>query len=435
MQIQKYSVPSDIIALRQLEFVDTLVGWAHQVYLVGGAVRDMLLNREVKDYDLLVIDTQFRQDLVALEIPQGLERIKLLIEPFGVVNIVGESFGILKFRPHSHPELEFDIAVPRTETKVGEGHQGFVVNTENVTLEEDLLRRDFTINAIALDLQTFLLVDPYKGYEDIQNKLIRVVNPQAFHEDPLRMLRAAQFAARFMFELDERTVDLIRENAHLINQISGERIYTEFEKIALKGNPGQGGWVLINTGIFEALFGEKQQYSRYWLRHPQTTAELVWFLTYGLENVLPETFWVERLHGDIDGLREIEALRILQNQARCTSASSIGQNRYVVHQAYLKSSRTLKTTLYPDVMRPYLFDLASGSYPKTLKEVEIKGTDLLEVGYQGKVVGDALKAALLGIYSEEVRNEKAALLAFVQERLPLVKHEDNEHHPVAGGSN
>ncbi|MFM1895003.1 MAG: hypothetical protein RLZZ385_77, partial [Pseudomonadota bacterium] len=144
-----------------------------KTYLVGGAVRDRLLGLPVKDRDWVVVGATV-QDMV----DQGFLQ-------------VGKDFPVF-LHPVSHEEY----ALARTETKTGPGHRGFTVHAHPaVTLEEDLGRRDLTINAIAEDPQG-AIVDPYDGREDMRRRLLRHVSP-AFSEDPLRVLRVARFAARF----------------------------------------------------------------------------------------------------------------------------------------------------------------------------------------------------------------------------------------------
>src|SRR5690606_8675300 len=141
-----------------------------------------------------------------------------------------------KFKPHGSVE-DIDIAIPRTERATGEGgHKGFEVSSDhNLPIEKDLERRDFTINAIAKDINGNV-IDPFGGQRDLKEKIIRVVNPQAFSDDPLRMLRAVQFAARFGFPIEPKTEQLIKANAHRIREIAAERILIELEKIVKKGD-------------------------------------------------------------------------------------------------------------------------------------------------------------------------------------------------------
>ncbi len=155
-------------------------------------------------------------------------------------------------------ENVFDIALPRKEYSTGPGHKDFKVEFDhNLVVEDDLCRRDFTINAMAQDLCTRRLVDPLEGEKDIKKRLIRITNPNSFKDDPLRMLRAVQFAARFEFDLEEKTLESLRENVDLITSISPERIQEELNKLLLKAKyPSTGFRLMRRTGLLKRIFPE-----------------------------------------------------------------------------------------------------------------------------------------------------------------------------------
>ena len=209
---------AQLMSLQDLPFKQEVEQLGGKIYSVGGAVRDEFLGKESKDLDLLITG-----------IP--MEELEQILSKYGRVDAVGKSFGILKFKPEGATE-QIDIAIPRTEKPSGEGgHKGFEVTSDHtLPIEKELKRRDFTINAIAKDTEGNI-VDPYGGQEDLKNKIIRVVNPEAFSDDPLRMLRAVQFASRFGFTIEPETMKLIQDNASRIKEIPPERILTEFDKI------------------------------------------------------------------------------------------------------------------------------------------------------------------------------------------------------------
>jgi len=181
------------------------------VYLVGGAVRDQLLNRAVKDYDYLVVGATVKQ---------------MLLLGF---NQVGKDFPVFL-----HPKTKQEYALARTERKQGQGYTGFACYAEpDVTIEQDLLRRDLTVNAMAKSSDGEI-IDPYKGQQDLKNRILRHVS-DAFIEDPLRVLRVARFAARYScygFTIAPETLELmtsISENGELL-ALSAERIWQEMER-------------------------------------------------------------------------------------------------------------------------------------------------------------------------------------------------------------
>ena len=199
--------------------------------LVGGSIRDYLLGQLLpKDLDL---------EVYRLEADE-LERV---LSQFGKVLRVGKSFGVLKLITQ---HAEYDVSLPRRESKTGKGHKGFLVNADpQMTFEEAATRRDFTINSIGFDIIQKLWLDPHQGQEDLKKGILRHVGP-AFAEDPLRVLRGAQFAARLNFELAPKTLKLCQTLD--LNELSRERLLGEFKKLLLRAErPSIGLEILRQT--------------------------------------------------------------------------------------------------------------------------------------------------------------------------------------------
>lgn len=205
--------------------------------LVGGCVRDELMGVEPKDWDL---------EIYGIE-PQKLREI---LDSFGEVNVVGEAFTVYKIGQ------DLDVALPRRERKTGRGHRGFIVEGDpEMSFEEASKRRDFTINAILKDALTGEIIDCYGGREDLEKKIIRHVSRETFAEDSLRVLRAAQLAARFEFEIVPETVELCRQID--VTDLPKERIWAELEKLLLKSaKPSIGLQWLYDLGVVDQLFPE-----------------------------------------------------------------------------------------------------------------------------------------------------------------------------------
>jgi tRNA nucleotidyltransferase (CCA-adding enzyme) len=205
--------------------------------LIGGCVRDRLMGFEPKDWDLEIY---------------GIEPAKLreILSVFGEVNAVGEAFTVYKVGQ------DLDVSLPRRERKTGRGHRGFVVEGDkDMPFEEAARRRDFTINAIMQDTLSGEIIDCYDGQEDIKNKILRVVSRETFAEDSLRVLRAAQFAARFEFEIEPETREICR--AIDLTDLPKERIWGELEKLLLKSEkPSLGLRYFYDLGIADQLFPE-----------------------------------------------------------------------------------------------------------------------------------------------------------------------------------
>ncbi len=205
--------------------------------LVGGCVRDELMGQRPKDWDLEVYGIQ----------PA---RLRELLDQFGSVNVVGEAFTVYKLG------ADLDVSVPRRERKTGRGHRGFFIEGDpSMSIEDATRRRDFTINAILQDPLTQEILDPFNGRDDLSSKLLRAVSPDTFAEDSLRVLRAAQFAARFEFELDAQTVELCRTID--LSDLPAERVWGEMEKLLLRAQrPSIGLKWLRELGAVDQLFPE-----------------------------------------------------------------------------------------------------------------------------------------------------------------------------------
>ncbi len=206
-------------------------------YLVGGAIRDSLLGFPVKEKDWVVV---------------GASESELLEQGY---HCVGKDFPVFL-----HPQSREEYALARTERKVAPGYKGFqVFASKEVTLEEDLMRRDFTINAMAQD-EDGCIIDPYNGQADLKQRIFRHVSP-AFVEDPVRILRLARFMARYRhlgFQVADETLDLIHdmvkqgETEHLI----AERIWTEFNKALAEKSPAEFFLCLMKCQAMESVFPE-----------------------------------------------------------------------------------------------------------------------------------------------------------------------------------
>jgi tRNA nucleotidyltransferase (CCA-adding enzyme) len=205
--------------------------------VVGGWVRDRLLGREAKDLDL---------EVYGIESPA----LARLLERFGSVNTVGESFTVFKVD-------DIDVALPRRDSKIGRGHRGFeVVGDPSMTVEDAARRRDFTINAIAWDPLTHEYIDPFDGRTDLlARKILRAVDPHTFGEDSLRVLRGIQFAARFNLRMDPDTMEICRRIE--LDDLPAERVWGEIDKLLLlAGRPSIGLALALDLAVIARLFPE-----------------------------------------------------------------------------------------------------------------------------------------------------------------------------------
>ena len=191
-----------------------------EAYLVGGCIRDALLGKKIKEIDMEVYGiTQEKLTNVlatSLSIPLSF-------------NFIGKSFGVIKVSKYP-----IDISFPRKERQIFDHHKGFQIHTDvNMSKKEACKRRDFTINSMLYSLHTHTIIDHYDGQKDLNNRILRHTSTK-FQEDPLRVLRAMQFIARFELTIAPQTLDFCKKLS--IENIPQERIYEEFKKLILKGN-------------------------------------------------------------------------------------------------------------------------------------------------------------------------------------------------------
>jgi tRNA nucleotidyltransferase (CCA-adding enzyme) len=204
---------------------------------VGGWVRDRLLGIPSKDVDVEVFG-----------VPAG--RLREILQRFGSLNVVGESFTVFKV-------ADVDVALPRRDSKVGAGHRGFEVTGDpSMSIEEAARRRDFTVNAVAWDPLGEEYLDPFDGRADLlERKLLRAVDPRTFADDSLRVLRGVQFAGRFGLEMDPGTMELCRRLP--LDDLPAERVWGEVEKLLLRApRPSRGFDLALELGVIDRLFPE-----------------------------------------------------------------------------------------------------------------------------------------------------------------------------------
>lgn len=205
--------------------------------LVGGCVRDELMGFEPTDWDLEVYGVESNE-------------LRALLDRFGDVQAVGEAFAVYRVG------RDLDVSLPRRERKTGHGHRGFVIEGDpGMSFEEACSRRDFTINAILKDPLTDEVVDPFSGRADIEKKLLRHVSNLTFADDSLRVLRAAQFAARLEFDIAPETIAICKGID--VTDLPKERVWGELEKLALRAmRPSIGLRWFYELGVVEQLFPE-----------------------------------------------------------------------------------------------------------------------------------------------------------------------------------
>ena len=201
--------------------------------IVGGYVRDAILNIDSNDIDVELYNVS------------SFEYVEKLLEEFGSLNSVGKSFGICKLK---YKNLELDFSLPRVDSKIASGHQGFQIKIDtSLDFATASSRRDFTLNAVGYDVKKRVILDPFNGIKDLKERRLKAVDLKKFDEDPLRVLRAVMFSSRFDFRLENslfmKCKSMMQEN--VLQELPHERIFEEIKKILLQSKEPSKGFLLL----------------------------------------------------------------------------------------------------------------------------------------------------------------------------------------------
>lgn len=353
--------------LRSYDWIQELMSIS-EVFVVGGPVRDSFRNADIKDIDLIIVG------LTPQEILQ-------VLRPFGKAGIEGESFAVIKFSPKFYEGEAFDIAVPRIDRKTGDGHKDFDVEIEGVSLEKDLERRDFTINAMAANVRTGEIIDPFNGLNDLKNKILRAVDITAFSDDALRILRGIQFASRFGFSIDGKTLELMKNNSHLIKHIKGERIFDELMKILKKSGDTQLALDLIHeTDADKALFDKKMLRYKEGFNHLDPAS---FFYILGLlGDVDPGDFVKKRLKSDSNTEKNVKTLdRIFSAISKISDEEDL---RYMLSKSFTAAPDIMNSVILPKKVDKISQLMQSGIIPISVNDIAADGKDIMALGGFGE---------------------------------------------------
>ena len=289
------------------------------------------------------------------------------------------------------------------------GHKSIEAQSDhNLSIEDDLGRRDFTFNAMAVD-RDMLLIDPFNGLEDLNNRVVRCISEETFADDPLRMMRAIQFAARFNFLIEAVTCLEIIKNKSLINDITSERVIEELSKVfEKKGNIPCLTFYLSYTGIFEQYFGLPLIVKR--LDPTQFLSELLHF---GIADTVMDTaqFYKKKLGSALsnDLLKELKAFNTVYN----TFADLDKTVFHIMFDAIKQSDIVLKSGFIGDAFKQPFLDK---EFPSYRSEMAVTGDDLIALGIpEGALMGLIIKKMLDGIFTRKLKNTREDLMTIVNE--------------------
>lgn len=378
----------------------------YEAYFVGGSVRDRLLGLEVNDVDI-----------ATSALPQEIKRI------FPRTVDVGIEHGTVLVLTE---ERGYEITTFRTESTYNDFRRPDSVTFVR-SLNEDLKRRDFTMNAIAMD-ETGFLKDPYGGLEDIGHEIIRAVgNPhERFNEDALRMMRAVRFAAQLDFIIEEKTLLSIKENAPLLEKIAVERIQIEFEKLLTGLWRQKGLEAMISTDLYRYCpeLNSKKEVLEALITDPFTieSPESAWaLLIYHIDRLDLTHSFNERkflVRWKLSNKMIQHALKLYQGLKKRVEKKQLD----VLELFYLGEEDALKvedlvTHLGQQAQQQKVRTLYQKLAIKNRDELAVSGHDLMQVSSTkaGRWIGDALDFALEAVVYEQVGNEQQAIITYLKE--------------------
>jgi len=450
------------------------------LFFVGGCVRDALRgNSNPSDTDILVVritDEQFREALEEFKNTPSFSTI--------TYDFVGKSFGVYKVSVTSKVEGDYfigngvssviDFAFPRKEVSTGDGHRDFENEFDPfMPIEEDLARRDFTMNAIAISFDGKTIVDPFKGRTDINKGILRSIGTNSISEDYLRALRGVQFVARFNLYINADTLKQIQDNVYLIDTISEDRIRQELAKLLKAPFVHRGFELLKNTGLLQAicepLYNCNANNNYNWLHHKYNTychtiqaidnlsrtcdpVVAVAAMLHDIGKPLTESVdeygiyhnyrheeasvklakvWLESYHYSNDDTEQILWL-IANHMGQPHREASPGRRKqikkllrsakdksWVINLFLLKqadSNASLDFVHTNEVMDwiSTMTDIIEQQEAFSLKDLQVHGFDMLELGLKGPAIGHMLNKLLTDVIEGDIVNERDALLDYVK---------------------
>ncbi|WHY12257.1 CCA tRNA nucleotidyltransferase [Peribacillus frigoritolerans] len=380
----------DRLFLKSVPILELIEEAGYEAYFVGGSVRDYILGRPINDVDIATSAT-----------PQEIKRI------FPNTADIGIDHGTVLVITDTGT---YEITTFRTESGYSDFRRPDAVKFVR-SLTEDLQRRDFTMNAIAMD-KTGKIIDPFNGKRDLaQKRIITVGNPhERFHEDALRMMRALRFVSQLDFELDQVTFDSLKENAQNISEIAVERILVEFEKLAGGYNKIKAFSLLLESGLYQylPLFSSKKDHLMDLLNLPlhQLNAAEIWsiIMIHTKDQEIEEALRAWKL--PLKTIRNVQrTIKLVKSKE--PSAIDVFQAGHGITVQAAKVRAALNAGNVSDA-EENAHQRYNELIIKQMSDLAVKGTDLL-IWHQekpGPWVKEYLEKILKAVLNEELRNDK-----------------------------
>jgi hypothetical protein len=430
--------------LNALEFKNDVLAAGGEIYAVGGIVRDAIMGTPSDDLDIVVRGVLYGQ-LFAILSKYGKPTDTSHVDEngkkdFGSTKFVSGNEKFNEFLAANGAARDIDVMLPRKDAKDPgvKGHKGIKSEVNPMfTIQDDLERRDITINAIAMDMAGNLIVNG-TGVEDIRNGVIKAVSEDAFVEDPLRMLRAVRFAARYNYDWDPATIKLIKDNALLLAdkaELPKERFLMEFKKMIGKSDLGRAVKNLVDFGMYEPIFGvtpKNIDYSKFDKASGIGEMAYMMFENEPLDSIGPLVF--NNITNDTSIINYIETLveynKAAMGHPRGVSVKDMPANVVIGQLAKLykySPDAMLNSSYIEDADKVIINKFNSGELPKNENDLQFKGEDFKnfiidmvtnkEGDFNGKrdgiKMGRAKNLVLNAVYGGEVLNDADSIKNFL----------------------
>ncbi|MEK6829891.1 MAG: hypothetical protein AABY15_07260 [Nanoarchaeota archaeon] len=422
--------------LNSLEFKNDILAAGGEIYAVGGIVRDAVMGKLGDDLDIVVRGVPY-------------DKLFSILSKYGTATDTSheketgeKDFGSTKFvsRNEEFNQLlasngmvnDIDVMLPRKDAKDPsvKGHRGIKSDVNPMyTIQDDLDRRDITINAIAMDLAGNLIANS-TGLEDIRNGVIKAVSEDAFVEDPLRMLRAVRFAARYNYKWDPTTVNLIKANAALLAdkaELPKERFLMEFKKMIGKADLGRAVKMLVDFGMYDFIFGIQPKisdYSKFDKAHNVGEFAFMMFENEPLDSIIPlieknitnDNYYLDYARTLVEYFKGKDLAKTPVQKAMLVaklykiSEDAMLESSYI-HPDFSNIAKKFKTGALPKDDHGLAFKGEEFKDFVVNKIIEVEGDFVPK--RDGVKMGKAKTLVLIGIYEEKVKNDAEAIKNFL----------------------
>lgn len=428
--------------LNSLEFKDDVINAGGDIYAVGGIVRDAIMGKQSDDLDIVVRGVPYDKLFAILSKygkPTDTSTEKEEGKDFGATKFKSRNEAFNKMLIDNGIRLDIDVMLPRKDAKDpnAKGHKGIQSDVNpDYTIYDDLQRRDITINAIALDLNGNI-INVGSGEEDIEKGIVKAVNDDAFVEDPLRMLRAVRFAARFNYKIDDATLNLIRDNAYLLAdkaELPRERFLMEFEKMIGKTDLGKAVKLLVDLGLYKAIFGVDSKIDDYGVfDKAKNVAEFCYLLFQNepIGNILPLS--TKNITNSNYDIAYLEALLKYKKEVE-GHGLNFTQKINKLAEIYNKSNDFLLSSSFVSPEdKKVAEDFKNGLLPKGEHDINLKGVEfknfilntiknekgIFNPKEDDRKMGVTKNLTLQAIYKKEIQNTPDAIKNFLLNNLDL----------------